>query len=76
VTASVCISSTATITEGRALALGTSLRVAVADFSPKMGFLPLRDNLASWHSIYAHSEAAFATGVIDRRLQPAAAAAR
>jgi hypothetical protein len=28
----------------------------------EMGFLPLRDNLASWHSIYAHSEAAFVTG--------------
>jgi hypothetical protein len=41
----------------------------------EMGFLPLRDNRASWHSIYAHSEAAFVTGVIDRRRQPAAALA-
>jgi hypothetical protein len=42
----------------------------------EMGFLPLRDNRASWHGIYAHIEAAFVTEVIDRRRQPAAAAPR
>ena len=36
----------------------------------EMGFLPLRDNRASWHMIYAHSEAAFVAEFIDWLRQP------
>jgi hypothetical protein len=32
-----------------------------------MGFLPLRDNRAAWHMIYAHSEAETVIEAIDRR---------
>ena len=35
-----------------------------------MGFLPMRDNQASWHMIYAHSEADCVAGAIDWLPQP------
>jgi hypothetical protein len=38
----------------------------------EMGFLPLRDNQATRHMIYAHNEAETVTKAIDRSHVPAA----